>query len=79
MKITRETQTVRSRLAALGLPQHALAARLGISQSTLNLIFNGYRRPPAGFDARADAALDTLERAERAAAEARAQVLEGAS
>ena len=77
--ITHETQTIRSRLAALGLPQHALAARLGISQSTLNLIFNGYRRPPAGFDTRADAALDTLERAERAAAEARAQVLEGAS
>ena len=69
------TQAVRARLAALGVSQHALARALGISQATLSLWLNGYRQPPTGFEAEAAAALDLLEQAERAATEARAQVL----
>ncbi len=73
------TREIRSRLAALKLPQHTLASMLGVSQTKLNLILNGHRPPPAGFEAEATAALDRLERAERAAAEARARVLGGAA
>ena len=73
------TRQIRSRLAELRLPQHTLAAMLGISQTKLNLILNEHRRPPAGFEAEATAALDRLERAERAAARARARVLGGAA
>ena len=73
------TGQIRSRLAGLKLPQHTLASMLGVSQTKLNLILNGHRPPPAGFEAEAEAALDTLERAERAAARARAKVLRGAA
>ena len=73
------TRRIRSRLAGLNLPQHTLAAMLGVSQTKLNLILNGHRKPPAGFEAEATAALDRLERAERAAARARAKVLGGAA
>ena len=74
MGITK-VQTIRARLAALGVSQHALARALGVSQATLSLWLNGYRRPPAGFEAAAMAELDVLEQAERAAAEARAEAL----
>ena len=70
-------QAIRVRLTALGVSQHALAQALGVSQATLSLWLNGYRQPPAGFAAQAEAALDLLEQAERAAAEARARVLAG--
>ena len=63
------TRHIRSRLAGLRLPPHILAAMLGISQAKLNLILNEHRRPPAGFEAEATAALDRLERAEQAAAQ----------
>ena len=79
MLVTPMTRTIRSRLAELRLSQHTLASTLGFSQTKLNLILNGHRQPPAGFEARAAAALDRLERAERAAAEARAKVLGGAA
>ena len=73
------TRQIRSRLAGLKLPQHTLAAMLGVSQTKLNLILNGHRKPPAGFEAEAGAALDRLERAELAVAKARARVLRGAA
>ena len=73
------TRQIRSRLAGLKLPQHTLAAMLGVSQTKLNLILNGHRSPPTGFEAQARAALDRLERAEMAAADARARVLGGAA
>ena len=73
------TGRIRSRLAGLKLPQHTLASMLGVSQTKLNLILNGHRPPPAGFETEATAALDKLERAERAAAAARAKVLRGAA
>ena len=66
-------RSIRGRLAALRLSQHDLAAALGIAQSTLNGMLNGRRPAPAGFEAQATEALDRLERAEQAAAEARAR------
>ena len=75
MDFTRVRQAVRSRLAALGVSQHALARALGVSQATLSLWLNGYRQPPPGFERAAMAELDLMERAERAAAEARAEAL----
>ncbi|MYH27651.1 MAG: helix-turn-helix transcriptional regulator, partial [Acidobacteria bacterium] len=76
MTVTK-AQAIRARLATLGLPQHALAAALGVSQATLSLWLNGYREPPPEFEAEASEALDLLERAEKAAAAARARVLNG--
>ena len=73
------TRKIRSRLGGLKLSQHTLAAMLGVSQTKLNLILNGHRSPPTGFEAQAKMALDRLERAEFAAAEARARVLKGAA
>ena len=73
------TRPIRSRLAGLKLPQHTLAAMLGVSQTKLNLILNGRRTPSTGFEAEATAALDRLQRAELAAAERRARVLRGAA
>ena len=66
-------RSIRGRLAALRLSQHDLAAALGIAQSTLNGMLNGRRPAPAGFEEQATEALDRLERAEQAAAEARAR------
>ena len=68
---------IRVRLVRLGLSERKFATLLGISQPTLNARLNGYRRVPAGFEAQCVEALDVWEEAERAAAEARAKVLEG--
>ncbi len=75
MDFTRGRRAIRSRLAALGVSQHALARALGVSQATLSLWLNGYRKPPPEFEAAAMAELDVMERAERAATEARAEAL----
>ncbi len=75
MDFTRVRQAIRTRLAALGVSQHALARALGVSQATLSLWLNGYRKPPPEFEAAAMAELDVMERAEREAAELRAKVL----
>ena len=63
------------------LPQHTLAAMLGVSQRKLDLILNGHRKRPAGFEPEPEAAavVDRLERAGLAAAEARAKVLRDAT
>ena len=73
------TRQIRNRFAGLRLPQHTLASMLGVSQTKLNLILNGYRKPPAGFEAEATAALNRLGRAELAEAKARVRVLRGAA
>lgn len=75
MKVERAVRAIRVRLTALGVSQHALAKALGVSQATLSVWLNGYRQPPAGFEAAATAALDLLEQAEREAAETRSRVL----
>ena len=69
-------------MAALSVSQHQLAAQLRITRSSLNAYLNGYQTPPDGLDAfvkRALAALDRLEKAERAAERARQRVLGGAA
>ena len=70
-----QLRSIRGRLAALGLCQYDLAAVLGISQGTLNPILTGRRPAPDGFETRAARALDLLERAELAGAEARASAI----
>ncbi len=69
-------RAIRGRLAALGLTQYDLAAALRIGRSVLNAILNGRQPAPEGFEARATAALDRLERVELAAAEARTTAIE---
>ena len=65
----------RGRLAELGVSQQALADVLGIHPTALNHILKGRRRPGPDFEARVKAALALLERAERAAQDARQRVL----
>ena len=62
-------------MAEIRVSQYELATQLGISQSTLNAYLNGHQTPPADFERRVTAALDKLERAERAADKARQRVL----
>ena len=69
-------------MAELGVSQQELAKTLGMTRSLLNAYLNGYQMPPEGLDSfvkRALAALDRLERAERAADKARQRVLGGAA
>ena len=68
-------RAIRGRLAGLGLSQHDLAAVLEICQSTLNHILTGRRPAPEGFEARANGALDFLERVELEVAEARSKAV----
>jgi len=68
-------RAIRGRLAALGLTQYDLAAALGMGRSKLNAVLNGREPAPEGFERRATAALDRLERIELAAAEARSKAV----
>ncbi len=67
---------LRARIAELGVRQGDVAVQLGIHPTLLSSILNGRRQPPADFEANVTAALDRLEAAENAAAEARERVLE---
>ena len=66
---------LKGRLGYTGISQAALAQELGVSQGSLSQWLRGVAQPPDDFRARADAALDRLEAAERAAQEARERVL----
>ena len=57
--------------------QERLALALGISPAFLSRLINGLRPMPEGMEARIHEALDRLERAERAASDARERVLKG--
>ena len=63
------------RMAEIGVLQVDLAMHLDMHPTLLNAILRGRRSAPSGFEARAHAALDLLERAEQAAQEARERVL----
>ena len=63
------------RMAEIGVTQQDLADALGLNATLLNHILKGRRTPPADFERRVTAALDRLERAERAADKARQKVL----
>ena len=74
------TASIRARIAAAGLTRDAVARRAGIHPSQLSRYLNGTVEPPPSFGPRVLAALDVLERAERAADDARQRVLgEGAA
>ena len=71
--------TIRGRMAAIRVTQQELAIAMGYERSAITRYLTGVRPMPEGFEARMHATLDLLERAEYAAAEARARVLaEGA-
>ena len=64
-------------MAELGVTQQDLADLLGINPTLLNHILKGRRSPPPGFYEKVNAALDLLEKAKKAADEAREKVLAG--
>lgn len=72
-----QAAALRSRMAVLRVSQADLAQQMGINATLLNHILNGRREPPSDFAERAEAALDLLAAAEKAAAEARERVLAG--
>ena len=76
---TPDTVAIRQRLGAFRLSQWTLANAVGVGQATLNQWLTNTRPMPSGMEARIHAALDVLERAERAAQEARERVLAEAS
>ena len=69
-------KTLIGRMAALGVPQADVAVYMDIHPTQLNAILRGRRQTPEGFEEKAHAVLDRLERAEAAAEEARRKVLE---
>ena len=58
-----------------GIRRQDIAAQVGYSETMLSLYLHGRRPAPEGFEGQVLAALDLLERAERAGQEARARVL----
>ena len=66
---------VRIRLARLRISQERLARAAKIDPSAISRYLRGDRKPSDKAVARIEAALDRLERAERAADEARRRVL----
>ena len=68
---------IRARIAALGIRQGVVAEQLGMHETLLSTILNERRQPPEDFEATVNATLDRLEKAEKAAAEARERVLAG--
>lgn len=68
---------IKADLVRRGVRQVDIAQQIGVDLSTLNSFINGRRRPPVDFAARVRAAADLIERADQAAAAARARVLSG--
>ena len=72
---TADMRHLKAEIVRRGLRQIDVARRIGIDPTALNQILNGHRPPPKDFESRVLAALDLLEAAEQAAAEARERVL----
>ena len=66
---------LRGRIAEVGVKHHVVASEMGMHYTQLSRILNERQAMPDGFEERLNSALDRLEAAERAAAEARARVL----
>ena len=66
---------IRGRIAELGVRKADVAHSLGIDPTLLSAILHRRRPPPPGFFEKVNAALDRLERAEKAGQEAREKVL----
>lgn len=67
---------IKGRIAEIGVRHADVAMHLRIHPSLLSAILHGRRKPPDGFCSHATAVLDRIEKAEHAADEARARVLE---
>ena len=70
-----ETKRLRGRIAEAGIRRQDIAAQMVYSETMFSLFINGRRPALEGFEERVLAVLDKLERAERAAQEARERVL----
>ena len=66
---------LRGEIAARQISKRDIAALLGYSDSLFSLFINGKREAPTGFEVHVHEALDLLERAKQAGAEARERVL----
>ena len=75
MNTSSDIPSIRARIAYLDLTREQVALAMGMERSSLSRYLNGTRPMPEGMEARIHAALDKLERAERAAQEARERVL----
>ena len=62
-------------IAEAGIRRQDIAAQLGYSETMFSLYLHGRRPAPEGFEGQVLAALDLLERADKAAQEARERVL----
>ena len=70
---------LRARIARLGVRSIDVAVQLQMHPTRLSAILNERIEPPPDFEAKVNAALDRLEKAEKAAQKAREEVLaEGA-
>lgn len=70
-------KTLQREIARRGLTQCGVAEVMGIPLTRFTYYIHGYRELPRGFEKRFYAALDLLERAEKAAEQARGAVLAG--
>ena len=70
---------VRNRMRMHGITQYEVARLMGLSgHTTLNQWLNGTKEMPEDFGRRAEAVVNVLERANKAAAHARSKVIEQA-
>ena len=68
--ITRTVRKLRGRIAETGAKHHEVAALVGIHPTQFSNILNEHRPMPEGFEEKVGAALERLEMAKRAAADA---------
>ena len=71
-------QTLKARMRSRGIRQSEMAELLGINPASLSLWLNGHRTMSAEFHRRAEACVDLIARADRAALLARQKVLDSA-
>ena len=72
---TEARKKIKGRIAEAGVRRRDVAHAIGYSESMFSLILQGDRTMPLDFDSRVRAAIDRLETADKAAAEARERVL----
>ena len=68
---------IKARMAASGITQERLAIAMKLERSSINRYLRGVRPMPKGFEERVHSTMDVLEKAEKAAEEARQRVLAG--
>ena len=66
---------MKTRWVRLGISQEQVAQAAGYDPTLFSRYLRGLRKPPSDFDQKVNEALDRMEAAENAAAEARARVM----